>query len=132
MAKLITLLLEPKHSVYDYLTKKRSLLVSRGHGKTTFREEYTEDQTNITLLTPISGLKIDVVGVLLSTDATTGEMRLDFATSGDIIMPLYATAFAKTLNDDMHAEGAVDEAVRLNTTTGAKKAFVMINYRVVD
>lgn len=132
MAKLVTLLLEPKHSIYDHLTKKRSLLVSRGHGKSTFTEEYTAAQTNTAILTPASGKKLAVVGVLLSTDANTGVISLDFATSAKKVFRLYASAFAESVEDDLHIEGATDEALTLNSTTGTSNVFVLVNYRLVD
>lgn len=132
MSKLITLLLEPKHSIYDYLTKKRSLLVSRGHGKSTFTAEYTANQTNLAIITPMTGKKLAVVGVLIATDSITGDVNLDFLTSGKKVMPLYASTFSRTINDDIHIEGAVDEVLTLNSTTGASNVFIMVNYRVVD
>lgn len=131
MVKLVALFLEPKHSIYDHLTKKRSLLVSRGHGKSTFTAEYTANQTNLAILTPASGKKLAVVGVLIATDSITGDVNLDFITSGKKVMPLYASAFARTINDDVHIEGAVDEVLTLNSTTGANNVFIMVNYREV-
>lgn len=118
-------------TVYDTKTGLVSLLVSRGHGKTTFTEEYTDNQTNLTIITPASGKKIDIVGVLIVTDATTGDVLLDFATSGKKVMRLYASAFARVVSFDMHIEGAVDEVLTLNTTTGANNVFVLVNYREV-
>lgn len=118
-------------TVYDTKTGLVSLLVSRGHGKTTFTEEYTAAQTDLTIITPASGKKIDVVGVLAVTDSETGAISLDFATSGKKIMRLYASKFSSVVNDDMHIEGAVDEVVTLNTTTGASNVFVLVNYREV-
>lgn len=116
-------------TVYDYKTGLVSLLVSRGHGKTTFTEEYTAAQTNTTIITPASGKKIDVVGVLIVTDATTGDVTLDFTTSGIKVMRLYASAFARMVSDDMHVEGAIDEVLTLNTTTGTNNVFILVNYR---
>ena len=118
-------------TVYDTKTGLVSLLVSRGHGKTTFTEEYTAAQSDTTIITPSSGKKLDIVGVTLATDATTGDIYLTFATSGKIVMPLYASAFSRAINDDMHVEGAVDEVLTLNTTTGTSKLFVLVNYREV-
>lgn len=129
MAKLITLLLEPKHSVYDYLTKKRSLLVSRGHGKTTFTEEYLTGQTDLAIITPTPGRKLDIVGLLIATDSITADVSLDFVTSGKKVMRLYSSAFARMINDDMHIEGDVDEVLTFNSTAGNYKTFIMVNYR---
>lgn len=129
MAKRITFFLEPQHSVYDYLTKKRSLLVSRGHGKTTFTDEYTTGQTDLAIITPASGRKLDIVGVLIATDSITADISLDFATSLIKVMRLYGSAFTRIINDDMHIVGKVDEALTFNSTVGNYNVFIMINYR---
>lgn len=116
-------------SVYDSKTGLTSLLVSRAHGKTTFPEEYTAAQTNTVIITPAAGKRLDIVGVLIHTDATTGVVSLDFATSGIKVMRLYASAFSRAISDDMHIAGAVDEVLTLNTTTGANNVFIHVNYR---
>ena len=116
-------------TVYDAKTGFVSLLVSRGHGKTTFTDEYTDNQTNLEIIAPAEGKKLDIVGVLIVTDATTGDVLLDFVTSTKKVMRLYASAFARMVSDDMHVVGAVDEPLTLNTTTGANNVFVLVNYR---
>ena len=116
-------------TVYDYKTGLVSLLVSRGHGKTTFTAEYDEEQSFTAIITPASGKKLDIVGALILTDATTGVARLLFLTSGKIVMPLYASVFARIISDDMHVEGAIDESLSLYTSTGTNNVFVLVNYR---
>lgn len=118
-------------TVYDTKTGLVSLLVSRGHGKNTFTEEYTANQTNLAIITPGSGKKVDVVGVLAVTDSETGAISLDFVPSGKKIMRLYASKFSSVVNDDMHTEGYPGEVVTLNTTTGANNVFILVNYRIL-
>ena len=119
-------------TVYDSKTGLVSLLVSRGHGKSTFTEEYTAAQTDTAIITPTLCNKLDIVGALIITDATTGDVYLTFATSGKTVMPLYAAAFKRSINDDMHVEGDCGEALTLNSTTGTSKVFVLVNYREID
>jgi len=119
-------------TVYDYGTGLRSLLVTRGHGKNTFRKEYEAAQTNTILITCTSTQKIDVVGVYISGDGTTGEVRVFFACSQDLIFPHYMSKYATSGQKDTHIEGLAGESVALTTTTGTDKVFVLVLYRIVD
>lgn len=117
--------------IYDYSTNKKSILVSRGHGKSSFIEEYTENQTDLEIITCDDDKKIAVVGVYESTDASAGEIALDFKDKTIKIFRFYASKYQHSGEDDFHKKGTAGESVILNTTTGSNKAFVIVNYRIV-
>lgn len=119
-------------TVYDYASGNRSLLVARGHGKSCFRAEYATAQTNTVIITCTSAQKIDVVGVYISGDGTTGEVRLIWACSRDLIFPHYMTKYNQSGQEVMHISGLAGESVQLTTTTGTDKVFVLVLYRIVD
>lgn len=119
-------------TVYDYGTGLRSLLTTRGHGKNTFRKEYETAQTNTVIITCTSAQKIDVVGIYITGDGATGEVRLFFACSQDLIFPFYMTKYNTSGQEDMHITGLAGESVTVTTTTGTDKVFVLVLYRIVD
>jgi len=122
----------PIHTVKDNLTKRTSILTSRGHGKNTITVEYTVNQAATALITPNSGKKVDVCGVFTSSDSAAGEIRLDFATSLIKVWRHYITTFAQASDMDMHIEGAVDEVLTVTTSQGPKLVFIVVNYRELD
>lgn len=119
-------------TVYDHASGNRSLLVARGHGKSTFRAEYETAQTNTVILTCTSSQRIDVVGVYISGDGAAGEVRLIWACSRDLIFPHYMTKYNQSGQEVMHISGLAGESVQLITTTGTDKVYVLVLYRIVD
>ncbi len=90
-----------------------------------FAQDYSGAQTNLTIITPSSGKKIEIIGVYTSTSTTTTDITLDFATSGNIVFKLYTTQRATAAGIPCHHDGAVDESLRL--TCGAN-TFICISY----
>jgi hypothetical protein len=119
-------------TIYDFKTDKTALIVSRAAGKTTFTEEYGSNQTNLVMITPSSGKKICIGGVLTSMDADSGDILLDFLTSGKKVWRHYGAKFKTQCGKDIHIDGAVDESLTLNSTQGAHNIFLLVNYREVD
>jgi hypothetical protein len=119
-------------TIYDYKSGKTSLIVSRAAGKITFTEEYGSNQANQAIITPASGKKICVGGVLTAIDADAGDISLDFLTSGKKVWRHYGAKFKTQCGKDIHIDGAVDESLTLNSTQGANDIFLLVNYREVD
>jgi len=118
-------------TVYDVLTAKYSLCVSRGCGKSTFSEEYSASQTGTIIISGAVGYVIHVVGVFVVTKAINGEVAIDYV--GDIqkIFRFYAEKYQQSAEDDFAYKGAPGESVMLTTTTDDKKLFIAVNYRKV-
>ena len=119
-------------AIHDNLTGRTSLATADEVGMSTFTAEYTSNQTNNDIITPSSGKRISVIGGLTVTTASSGEIRLDFPTSNKPIWRHYASKFSEAGAWKLNLTGAVNEPVRLNTTTGTEKVFIMINYRETD
>ena len=119
-------------TIYDFKTDKTSLIVSRAAGKNTFTEEYGSNQANQAIITPASGKKVCVGGVLTAIDADSGDISLDFLTSGKKVWRHYGAKFKTQGGKDIHIDGAVDEPLTLNSTQGAHNIFLLVNYREVD
>lgn len=116
-------------AAYDSKTGRTGITVSRGHGKTTYAVELTANHAAAAEITPSTGKKLVIVSVYCTTDAASGEVKLDFATSGIPVFRLYATKINASNSGEMHIEGAADEALTLETTTGAQDVHLIINYR---
>lgn len=117
--------------IYDYSTNKKSILVSRGHGKSSLIEEYIGDKTDLEVITCDDDKKIAVVGVYGATDASTGEIALDFKNKTKKIFRFYASKYQHSGEDDFHKSGTEGESVILSTTTGGDKVFIIVNYRIL-
>lgn len=118
-------------TVYDVNTKKYSIAVSRGAGKQTFSEEYTSNQTDLVVITGEEGYEIHVVGVYISTESSTGVVKIDYEDDSQKIFRLYATKYQNANQDDFAYRGEDGEGVKLTSTTGDDDLFVAINYRKV-
>ena len=125
-------ILDGVDTIYDHKSGKRSLIVSRAAGKTTFTEEYGSNQTDEEIITPASGKRLCIAGIHTSMDADAGNILLDFATSGQKVWRQYGARFKTTPSKDIHIEGDVDESLTLNSTQGVHNIFVMVNYREID
>lgn len=118
--------------VYDHETGRWSMCVTRSHGHPTFTNEYLVNQVNLAILTPPAGLGICVNGVFWATEGNVGAAALDFVVSGTIVWRAYPTRFSTGGELGLHIEGAIDEALTFNSTTGANAFFLAVNYRIVN
>ncbi len=92
---------------------------------TSFTQDYAGAQTNLTIVTPSSGKKLEIIGVYASTSTVNIDITLDFATSGNIVFKLYTAQKATDSGIPCHHDGAVDESLRL--TCGAN-TFICVSY----
>ena len=119
-------------AVYDHVTGKASLLVSRSHGHPSYINEFNANQTNLAIITPPAERRVCVGGVMSSADTNTGQISLDFLTSAQIVWRHYVAQFRSTSQNDFHVDGDIGEALTLNTTTGANLVFLIVDYRIID
>lgn len=105
-----------------------ALMVDTDMIKTTFTAEYSAAQTAVSMITPPSGYKVCVRDVFIRTNGNTGVVEIDFVTSSKLVDRLYAAAQNQSTNTSGHVLGAVDEPLKITTTTGANKVFVKVNY----
>ena len=117
---------------YDEGTGLASLAISRGAGKNTFSQVYTANQTNIVIINPGTLQKVCVASVYCSGDGAAGIVSLDFATSSIKVFRHYMEKTDHSFASDMHIEGAANENLTLNTTTGATNVLIVVNYRLVS
>ncbi len=92
---------------------------------TSFAQDYSGAQTNLTIITPSSGKKIEIIGIYASTSTVNIDITLDFATSGNVVFKLYTAQRATAAGIPCHHDGAVDESLRL--TCGAN-TFICVSY----
>jgi len=112
----------------DQLSGKKALLTSHLEFLNTFSHIYNANQTNLNIITPTPGRRLCVHLVVIATESNTGEVELDFLTSNHPVGRLYATRFQQHVSQDLHIEGAVDEPLTLNSTTGANELFIAVSY----
>ena len=90
-----------------------------------FAQDYSGAQTNLTIITPSSGKKLEIIGVYASTSTVNVDVTLDFVTSGNIIFKLYTAQKATAVGIPCHHDGAINESLRL--TCGAN-TFICVSY----
>jgi len=99
----------------------------------TFSAEYTGEQTDVNIITPSSGKRIQVFSILLHGTASSGTAALDFPTSGKKVARLYFTKAGQIYASRMKILGGVNEPLRLNISgvNSSDQTFVLVNYREV-
>jgi len=93
-----------------------------------YHNDFSTQQTNTVIITPTSGKRLRVVGVVATTDADTGTIVLAFGTSGSIIFKLYVGKDRTYLGDGVCALGAVDETVKISCPADT---FISVTYNEV-
>jgi len=120
--------------IKDHITGKGSIATSRAAGKNTFTGEYEATQTDIDIITPASGKKLQIAGIITTASGNAEEIKLDFDTSEQKIWRHYISKFAALCGMDIAFKGDADEPLTLNWTLGGEgdKIFVLVNYREVS
>jgi hypothetical protein len=92
-----------------------------------FTNEYDMNLTNETVITPTTGKGIAVKGVYVTTEGTSGYVRV--LIGSDTVCTLHAKATQGTSYVPMYVAGAVDIPVKITSTLGeGNNFFVLINY----
>ena len=98
----------------------------------TFTLEYSGNQTNVDILTPTSGKRLQILGLVITTDDSTFVFTLDFATSTKTVFKAFTSDDLGDL-PTMNVFGNVDEPLRLNVSdTVGQDWFVLVNYAEID
>jgi hypothetical protein len=98
----------------------------------TVTSSFVGNQTDQTLVTPTSGKKIQVIGVLLTSDDSLFTATIEFLTSGKVVQSHFEQgtlgAYIPT-----NVTGTTDEVLSLNISdSAAQNWFVQVNYAEVD
>lgn len=112
----------------NYKLDITALVVDTESYKNTFTQEYTTAQTATAIITPTSGYRLCIRSVHIATDATAGEVQIDFTTSNIKVARQYVAKQARDWYVYGHIDGETDEPLTMTTTTGTDKVFVMITY----
>ena len=101
----------------------------------TFTAEYSANQTEGVLITPTTGKSLKIVGVHVTTEATSGKVRIWFDNDVDGNENTIATGYATDgggtviVQDNMVVRGARDEQLLITSTFGASSYFVAIDFK---
>ena len=84
-------------------------------------------------ITPPAGNQIVVQSVYISTEAASGEARIEF-TNGEEILPLFIDNRNKVAAGDFNQVGAVDDTVTLvvEGTNGSSDTFFGVSYLEIE
>ena len=106
--------------------KSQTAVLNSQDFDTSLTVEYDQDQTNGTILTPTSGTRLAVKGVYVSSEATSGFVRIlidnnTICTFFANESPVYVPVIVKGLRNS---------ALKITSNLGAdKNYFVLVNYR---
>lgn len=98
----------------------------------TYTIELTGDQTDLTLVTPTAGKKLQVIGVFLTSEDALFEAVIEFLTSGKVVMKHFESA---TLGSYIpcNITGNTNEVLSINISNSAgQKWFIQVNYAEVE
>lgn len=93
-----------------------------------FSADYAEAQTNVTIITPSAGKKIQIARVYVSTASTDVNVTISFVTSGNILFKLYTSKTNLAADTGLCAVGAANESVKITCGAGT---FVSIGYEEI-
>ncbi len=94
-----------------------------------FGGDYADVQTNIVIITPTAGKRIEIISVYVSTEDGLGHATLNFTDSGKIFFKLYTKVHNAVTGNVICAKGDIDETVSI---TCPAKTFVSIGYNEID
>ena len=117
------------NSLINNLSEDGSFKVKTKNRCIAYVDEFTSAQTSEVIITPTSGKKAIITGISLETNSNSGEIRVYWGTSEELIAVVYVSRFGSIcLPSICNQNGAIDETVKITTTTGTDKVFVAINY----
>ena len=93
---------------------------------------YIGNQSAVTLITPASGKKLQIIGCQITSDDSLFDVKVSFATSGKIVTQHFEQG---TLGSyiPLNIEGATNEVLTLDITdSAAQNWFFTINYAEID
>jgi len=96
----------------------------------TFEIDTSTDTSPQTLLTPSSGKKLEIRGVFIFSDSTSGEVEVVFPTSNIKVAKIYCSRYYQTQLPKIKIPGVTDESLQAqwsSLSTNAK-IFIVVNY----
>ncbi len=108
-------------------------MVTNADHLTSTTVEYTStsggDIVATALITPPSGLHIGVYSYSIKTEATSGVINIDYATSSVMIARLYPARTDSGDDSGLHLEGATDEPITISASGigNTQRFFIIIN-----
>lgn len=107
-------------------------VLNRQDFEVSFTVEQDSNQTAQTLLTPTSGKSLQIKGVYINTEASSGDIRLYFATSANTVIKTYGATGPVTGYVPVFIQGQRNEPLKLTDTLGAdQNYFILVNYKEV-
>ena len=92
----------------------------------TSTNEFDNDQTSANLITPTSGKGLEIKGVYVSSEATSGYVRL--VLSGDTVATVYCNSQSGYI--PTYKKGDRNAPLKITSTLGAAKHyFLLVNYK---
>lgn len=121
--------LTPLFYVKNLYDGKLAIPTQPEHAKKTFIRFDDSNTTNVTILTPTdSDYRLIITGIMTVTEATSGQIELDWEPSSSCIWRHYAAVTNVMQHTGMHIDGGADEYVELTNTTGANEYTIHITY----
>lgn len=109
----------------------QTTIANRHDFSDTYTNEFTSNQTALTIITPSTGKSIRTARIDINTKATTGQVKIYDHKSNRIAAILNAEGGGVASFETIF-NGAKDSALKLTSTTGTNSVFISINYRESD
>jgi len=105
-------------------------IANRHDFDTSYTNEFDNNQTAATIITPTSGTYASVKGIYINTEGNSGYIRVYFGTSNDSIFTIYAGATPASGYVPMNIDGDVDEVIKVTSTVGnGSNYYLLVNYK---
>lgn len=92
----------------------------------TFTSEFDNNQTNANLLSPTSGTSLEIKGIYVTSEATSGLVR--FLLDSDTVATVYLNSQPGYI--PTYKKGLRNSKLKITSTGGASNNyFVMVNYK---
>ena len=97
---------------------------------TSYTNEFDNDQTAATIITPTSGTALNIKGVYINTEGNSGYIRLYMGTSSNTVFTIYAAATPASGYVPVQINGSRNEVLKITSTVGAaSNYFLLVNYK---
>lgn len=107
-------------------------IANRHHFNKSFTTDMDTDQIGLDVITPATGKRVSVKGVLISTEATSGRVRIYFGDDADNDENTVATIYVN--NNPGYVPtvlgGAVNAPLKVSSDLGGgNNYFLLVNYK---
>ena len=110
--------------------QSQTTLANKHDWDTSYTNEFDNNQTAATIITPTTGTAIEVKVIYINTEGNSGYIRVYFGTSGNTIFTIYASATPASGYVPVQLDGAVNEPIKITSTAGnGSNYFLLINYK---